>query len=73
LGKSGTGKSTHSRLWLDYVEGSELLNDDNPVVRIIDGNPLFMVHHGVVRLPVTAMKGFTERDCKVGTGTTESN
>ena len=34
LGKSGTGKSTHARLWLRYNEGSELLNDDNPVVRI---------------------------------------
>lgn len=33
LGKSGTGKSTHARLWLKYNEGSELLNDDNPVVR----------------------------------------
>jgi hypothetical protein len=37
LGKSGTGKSTHARLWLKYNEGSELLNDDNPVVRIFDG------------------------------------
>ena len=37
LGKSGTGKSTHSRLWLDHIKGAELLNDDNPVVRIIDG------------------------------------
>ena len=36
VGKSGTGKSTHSKLWLNYVEGSELLNDDNPVVRIVD-------------------------------------
>lgn len=36
LGKSGTGKSTHSRLWLDHIEGSKLLNDDNPLVRIID-------------------------------------
>ena len=34
LGKSGTGKSTHSRLWLDYIPGSELLNDDNPIIRI---------------------------------------
>lgn len=34
LGKSGTGKSTHSRLWLQHVEGSTLLNDDNPVVGI---------------------------------------
>ncbi len=40
LGKSGTGKSTHSRLWLEHIEGSELLNDDNPVVRIIDGKAI---------------------------------
>lgn len=37
LGKSGTGKSTHSSLWLKHIEGSELLNDDNPVVRLDDG------------------------------------
>ena len=36
LGKSGTGKSTHSRLWLEYIKGSELLNDDNPIIRIVD-------------------------------------
>lgn len=34
LGKSGTGKSTHSRLWLQHIPGSVLLNDDNPAVRI---------------------------------------
>ena len=34
LGKSGTGKSTHSSLWLKYIEGSELMNDDNPVLRV---------------------------------------
>ena len=34
LGKSGTGKSTHSGLWLKHIAGSELLNDDNPVVRV---------------------------------------
>lgn len=34
LGPSGTGKSTHSSLWLKYIGGSELLNDDNPVVRV---------------------------------------
>ena len=33
LGKSGTGKSTHSSLWLRYIEGTQLVNDDNPVVR----------------------------------------
>lgn len=37
LGKSGTGKSTHSQLWLKHIEGTELVNDDNPVVRIVDG------------------------------------
>jgi len=36
LGKSGTGKSTHSQLWLDNIEGSELLNDDAPFVQISD-------------------------------------
>jgi mRNA-degrading endonuclease HigB of HigAB toxin-antitoxin module len=34
LGKSGTGKSTHSSLWLRYIEGTELLNDDNPAIQI---------------------------------------
>ncbi len=37
LGKSGTGKSTHTRLWLRHIPGSDLMNDDNPVVRIVDG------------------------------------
>ncbi|MBO4760431.1 MAG: hypothetical protein J5520_01640 [Bacteroidales bacterium] len=36
LGKSGTGKSTHSSLWLKHIPGSYLLNDDNPVVRVFD-------------------------------------
>ena len=34
LGKSGTGKSTHARLWINHIPHTELLNDDNPVVRI---------------------------------------
>lgn len=36
LGSSGTGKSTHSRLWLENIPGAELINDDNPVVRLED-------------------------------------
>jgi hypothetical protein len=36
LGKSGTGKSTHSRMWLKALEGVELMNDDHPVIRIDD-------------------------------------
>ena len=34
LGKSGTGKSTHSRLWLQHIADTALLNDDNPVIRL---------------------------------------
>lgn len=30
LGESGTGKSTHTRLWREYIPGAELLNDDSP-------------------------------------------
>lgn len=37
MGKSGTGKSTHSALWLKYIPGTELLNDDNPTLRIVNG------------------------------------
>ena len=36
LGKSGTGKSTHSQLWIKNIEGCSLLNDDNPVMRVMD-------------------------------------
>ena len=36
LGHSGTGKSTHSRQWLAAFEEAWLLNDDNPVVRILE-------------------------------------
>jgi hypothetical protein len=32
--KSGTGKSTHNRLWQQYIEGSEVLNDDHPILRV---------------------------------------
>lgn len=40
LGQSGTGKSTHSHLWLEHIEGAELLNDDNPVVAVENGVPM---------------------------------
>ena len=35
LGHSGTGKSTHSQQWKAAFEDAHLLNDDNPVVRIL--------------------------------------
>ena len=39
IAASGTGKSTHTSLWLRHIEGTQLLNDDNPIIRIIDGQP----------------------------------
>lgn len=36
MGKSGTGKSTHASLWTACIPGAELLNDDNPTVRIVN-------------------------------------
>lgn len=37
LGESGTGKSTHTRLWREHIPGAELLNDDSPVIRLTGG------------------------------------
>ena len=36
LGVSGTGKSTHTQNWLKYIPDTDLMNDDNPVVRVCD-------------------------------------
>lgn len=36
LGVSGTGKSTHTGLWLKHIENTDLMNDDNPVVRVCE-------------------------------------
>lgn len=51
LGVSGTGKSTHTGNWLKYVPGTDLMNDDNPVVRVCDD--------GVVRVFGTPWSGKT--------------
>lgn len=37
LGESGTGKSTHTRLWREHIPGAELLNDDSPMVAVENG------------------------------------
>lgn len=36
---SGTGKSTHTRLWTEFAPGTKIVNDDIPIVRIEDGVP----------------------------------
>ncbi len=34
---SGTGKSTHTSLWKKYAPGSEIVNDDMPILRLDSG------------------------------------
>lgn len=36
IAKSGTGKSTQVSMWLRHIAGSDLMNDDNPIIRYID-------------------------------------
>ena len=53
LGESGTGKSTHTRLWREHIPGAEQLNDDSPIVRIVqtaDADPIC----GTVQNPANA-------------------
>jgi serine kinase of HPr protein (carbohydrate metabolism regulator) len=39
--KSGTGKSTHTRLWREYLgERAFMVNDDKPLIRVQDGRAL---------------------------------
>ena len=40
LGESGTGKSTHTRLWREHIPGAELLNDDSPIILATDSEAL---------------------------------
>ena len=40
LGESGTGKSTHTRLWRENIDGAKLLNDDSPIIKCVDGTPM---------------------------------
>lgn len=37
---SGTGKSTHTFMWYKHIEGCDLMNDDNPIVRVVDGEAI---------------------------------
>ena len=39
IAKSGTGKSTHTALWMKYIPGCDLMNDDTPIIRITDNTP----------------------------------
>lgn len=40
LGESGTGKSTHTRLWINHIPDTYLLNDDSPILRVEEGQSI---------------------------------
>ena len=77
MGKSGTGKSTHSALWQATFEGCELLNDDNPTLRLMENEvwvygtpwsgktPCYKNKHyplaGMVRLKQAQQNRYTDR------------
>lgn len=37
LGKSGTGKSTHTGLWMKHIDGVTIVNGDKPILQYKDG------------------------------------
>lgn len=37
--KSGTGKTTHTDLWLKNIDGSFIINGDKPIIRMIENKP----------------------------------
>lgn len=40
LGTSGTGKSTHSDLWVKHIPEASILNDDNPALKVMPDNTI---------------------------------
>ena len=41
MASSGTGKSTHTRLWRELLGNRTIMvNDDKPIIRLIDGTPM---------------------------------
>ncbi len=40
LGESGTGKSTHVRLWQNIIKDVFILNDDSPIIRVENDIPI---------------------------------
>jgi len=39
IAASGTGKSTHTSLWMKHIDDAQLMNDDNPIIRVENGIP----------------------------------
>lgn len=69
LGESGTGKSTHTRLWLNNIPQCHLLNDDSPILAatqegaMVYGSPWSGKTHYYLqeRYPVAALLRLEQR------------
>ena len=54
---SGTGKSTHTGLWLEHFKDKAyIINDDKPVLKKENDSGTFMEHHGVVNMTLMQIK-----------------
>jgi len=67
LGPCGAGKSTHARLWLEHIEGTELVNDDFPVVRgnMVYGSPWSTITpcYRNVNYPIGGIVSLSQASC----------
>ncbi len=71
LGESGTGKSTHTRLWLKHIPDCFLLNDDSPVLAfengasVVYGSPWSgkTHHYHQLRFPLAAAVRLSQASC----------
>ncbi len=62
LGKSGTGKSTHTGLWLKYLDGAKIINGDKPILweegdRVLACGTPWMGKEGLGINAVSPLKG----------------
>ncbi len=57
LGRSGTGKSTHTGLWLKYVPNSKIVNGDKPILQYTENG---FIAYGT---PWMGKEGFGEKTC----------
>lgn len=62
LGRSGTGKSTHTGLWCQFVDGVSIVNGDKPILQYKDGEFLaygtpWMGKEGLGNNTVAPLKG----------------
>ena len=61
LGESGTGKSTHTRLWQEHIPGARLLNDDSPIIRMYQADGKASVLDLLVAAGLAPSKGEARR------------